>query len=82
MNNDVKRLSDCTAGTHAVIVDVDEGPDAKRIKALGLCSGHAVRIARAGKPFIVDIFNTRVALDPDLARLITVTSCPERCHAS
>ena len=76
-----RSLAECTAGARGWIVSVQEGPDANRLKAMGLCVGHAVQVVRAGDPMVLDIFNTRMALAKTLAIGIRITDFPEHAHA-
>ncbi len=68
-----RNLAGCPVGTRGWIVSVQDGPDANRLKAMGLCAGHAIQVARAGDPMVVDIFNSRVALARQLAAGIGIT---------
>ena len=70
-------LSACSAGVRGWISRVDDGPDANRLKAMGLCAGHLVQVRRAGDPMVVDVFTTRVAVAQQLASGIRITSCRE-----
>lgn len=70
-------LSACPAGVRGWISRVDDGPDANRLKAMGLCAGHLVSVMRAGDPMVVDVFTTRVAVAQQLASGIRITSCRE-----
>lgn len=75
-----QNLAAFPAGTRGWIKSVDEGPDANRLKALGLCVGHALEVARGGDPMVVDVFHTRVAIARALAEKIQLTAWPEVSH--
>ena len=68
-----RNLAGCPVGTRGWIVSVQNGPDTNRLKAMGLCPGHAIQVARAGDPMVVDIFHSRVAVARRLAAGIGIT---------
>lgn len=74
-------LAQCRTGEGGRIASIADGPDAGRLKALGLCPGHLVRVARAGDPLVVDVLNMRLALSRSLARHICMIPCPGPHHA-
>ncbi len=75
-----RSLAGCPAGARGWIVSVQDGPDANRLKSMGLCIGHAVQVVRAGDPMVVDVFNTRMAVAKSLASGIRITDFPEHAH--
>ena len=75
-------LAQMGKGDVAVITRVDGDDDEMaRLKAMGLCTGHAVEVIQHGDPLIVKVIGTRIGVSARLAEKVFVnpdmhTSCP------
>ncbi|MFP4224307.1 MAG: ferrous iron transport protein A [Phycisphaeraceae bacterium] len=71
-------LSQLKPGELAVITHVaGEGPQAMRIKQLGLCQGRCVQLLRDRDPLILQVLGTRLGLARSLADSVYVAPCEQ-----
>lgn len=49
-----------------------DGPEVVRLKRLGICSGHRIRVVQAGDPMILEVIGSRIGLSRQLARQVMV----------
>ena len=70
------RLDAATPGCLRCLAVEGDGPEAVRLKRLGICEGQIVEVVRAGEPMIVRTAGTRVGISRHLARQVRVESLP------
>ena len=66
------RLDAAQAGPVRCMGVEGEGPEATRLKRLGICQGQVVEVLRVGEPMIVRAAGTQVGLSRRLARRVAV----------
>ena len=66
-------LAQCARGSRAAVLRMDcEGPEARRLRTLGLYEGACVRVLDAQDGLLLEVRGARVALGAALASAITV----------
>lgn len=63
-------LSKLAHGMALTITEIQDDPHAAELMHLGFLPGQTVRVHAAGQPLIVDLSQTRIALDRRLASLV------------
>jgi len=66
-------LHELAVGVEAVVQEVQAGdPAMDRLMALGVCTGHRVRLIQAGDPLIVQVLGARLGVSARLAARVRV----------
>ena len=68
-------LSRIEAGRCATVLQVPNGEETERLKALGICEGRRVRIVRSGDPLILLVLGSRIGVSARLASRVRVEAC-------
>ena len=81
MSDTAPLLSSLPRGCCAVIEDVTDHTDLKRLKSMGICIGRTVEVIKCGDPLILQVYGTRVGLSARLADHVRVNPCEhaKRC---
>lgn len=74
-------LSSTFGISRCVSIDSD-GPEAVRLKRLGICSGRSIEVVQAGDPMIVNVAGARVGLSRMLASRVQVDAAPQLLKAA
>ncbi len=65
-------LSEISTGSARCVSIEGEGAEVVRLKRLGICRGHCIRVLQAGDPMILEVIGTKIGISRELARRVIV----------